>query len=272
MHTRSLIELAMDRVARKAPDGTSRAVSAVSTDPRLGRREYDQALLRRHEQLRTAPGDEDPTAPAPPPTESLPSSATVGHAYGRGTILLASVVTALGTAGLMWLTIGSVDRGDVAPMPPAAVIPSAAPEATVKSSPAIVAVAAPAASPVDVGETQARDLVERWRRAWASRDVEAYLGCYSPDFLSADGQTHIAWAAARRKKLSSQSDINVQVHDIRLERIDGEQLRAVFLQDYASGTYRESARPKTLLLVRMGDDWRIAGEWQGTPPAAVGGR
>ena len=51
-----------------------------------------------------------------------------------------------------------------------------------------------------------------------------------------------------------------------------DQLRAVFLQDYVSGTYRENARPKTLLLVKAGGDWRIAGEWQGTPPASAVGK
>jgi ketosteroid isomerase-like protein len=173
----------------------------------------------------------------------------------------------------MWLLIGDAGRGSVAaPMSPAAVVAPATPAPTAESPSAEVAFAAPAAMPADGGESQARDLVERWRQAWASRDVEAYLRCYSADFLPADGQTRTAWAAARRKKLSRQSDISVQVHDIRLEHIDGDQLKAMFLQNYASGTYREDARSKTLRLVREDGDWRIAGEWQGTPPASTVGK
>lgn len=234
MHTASLIESAMERRAHTA------AGNEVSTT--------------------SAPRIEVVSAPAQPGR---------GWARTRASLLFAAAVAASVWVGLMWLTAGDAgDGGAATPAPPAAIEPVAAPAASATSPAAPVAAPAEAAAAVDVGQEQARDLVERWRQAWAGRDVDAYLACYSPDFKAANGQPRTAWAEARRKRLSSQSDISLRVHDIRVERIDDDQLKVEFLQDYASGTYRESARPKTLLLAREDAAWRIAGEWQGAPEIA----
>jgi hypothetical protein len=56
---------------------------------------------------------------------------------------------------------------------------------------------------------------------------------------------------------------------LRIERLTDDQVKVVFLQDYSSGSYREVAQPKTLLLVRSGSQWQIAGEWQGTTDVPV---
>lgn len=262
----TLIEAAMDRAAREAPDGGS---AAPSMELRLGRRDYDQAPVVRHEKLRTATAGESPTSPALPPVLSQPAQPRHGRTDSGAALLLTGLFSALGAAGLTWLAIGEAGHRDVAAaLQPAAVAP-AAPAPTAIAPATVTAIAAPAAA--DVDEVQARDMVERWRQAWASRDVEAYLDCYSPAFLSADVQARSAWAAARRKKLSNGSPIDLRLHDIRVERIGSDRLRAVFLQDYASGSYRETARPKTLLLSKQGGDWRIAREWQGAPPAVVAG-
>lgn len=53
------------------------------------------------------------------------------------------------------------------------------------------------------------------------------------------------------------------VNDLRIERLSDDRIKALFLQDYTSGSYRETAQPKTLLLERTGQEWKIAGEWEG---------
>ena len=267
VHTRSLIESAMDRAARDAQEG---APIAASADSRLGRPECDRAHPLAPEQRSAASGNEVNVATAPLQPARPTWAAGQARTYRLSTVLLSGVFSALGTAGLMWLANGAQQRGGAAvPAPQAAVAPAVL---ALDAKPTLAAVGAPEPAPVDDDESQARAVLERWRQAWASRDVEAYLACYSRDFLPADGQTRSAWAATRRNKLSSRSDISLQVHDVRVERVDGDHLKVVFLQDYASGTYRESARPKTLLLARTGADWRIAGEWQGGLLAAPLGR
>ena len=104
-------------------------------------------------------------------------------------------------------------------------------------------------------------MLERWRLAWASRDVENYLSFYDPAFAPT-GQSHAKWAASRRAKLASQSDISVQIRDIRMEPVDAHHMTVSFLQDYASGSYEEVARAKTLQLQRNTQGWFIVGEQQ----------
>ena len=164
----------------------------------------------------------------------------------------------------MWLAMGGADHRSLpAPVTPAALV-SIVPETTTMPPPETAAPIATPRLPLHEDDRQARNLVERWRQAWATRNVDAYLGSYSADFSPAKGQTHANWAAARRAKLLAQTDISVQVHQMSIERINNHQLKVGFLQDYASGNYRETAQPKTLLLIRTGNDWRIAGEWQST--------
>lgn len=118
------------------------------------------------------------------------------------------------------------------------------------------------AKPEPGAEALVEALVERWRQAWSGRDSQAYLACYSPDFVSADGQARPRWEVARRKILARRADVRVTVNALRLERLGADQIKASFLQDYVAGSYREQARAKTLLLVRRGSDWLIAGEQQ----------
>lgn len=114
-----------------------------------------------------------------------------------------------------------------------------------------------------VAESEVRAAVERWRQAWSRRDVAAYLGSYSQNFVPADGQPPGKWAEARRHNLLARNDITVRISQIDATQLDKDSYRLVFLQDYRSGSVKEIAQPKTLLVVREGSEWRIAGEWQG---------
>jgi hypothetical protein len=247
----SVIESAMSRLAPGNDPANARK--------NLGRRDYDLALAKRLEQLRTAMGEDAPAEKTPAAPTASPASAP-GRTFAAGTLAATALLSALAGAGLMWLA-----RANDTPAPAKQTKPiSIAPAATVPPPIAIPVAAAP--TPIDSTEDEVRKRLESWRQAWASRESEAYLRHYSPDFIPADGQKHADWAAARRKNLASRSDIDVQVRELRIEKIDDERLKASFLQDYASGNYREKAQEKTLLFVRRGSDWLIAGEWQGMAP------
>lgn len=254
---RSLIEAAMDRAARGVPA----ALGALAAEPRRGRQSCAEAPA--------------PTQHPPSPIGDAADSAAPAHspmasgerrAYRRGALLLTAVLSALGAAGLGWLAFDDGREGGATARPQSLARAPAVPEPVALASPAVV-FAAPSAA-VEDGEAQARDLIERWRRAWTQRDVGAYLACYSQGFVAADGKSRAAWEAARRKKLAGQSEIRVEIRDLSIERIDRDRLEVQFLQDYVSGSYRESAQPKTLQLAKADGQWRIVGEWQGKAPAA----
>lgn len=208
------------------------------------------AMKRRLEQLNTALGQHDDSMQDPefaPPREIAAKPAS-----GR----IALVVVAL-AAAVVWTTLFS---RATQPESPAR---HAAPSVQNVQSALPPAIATPAvAVPETSDETAVKDLLSKWRSAWAQRDVANYLGTYSKDFQPADGSSRGTWAASRARKVAEGAPITLDIHQLAFDRIDNDHFKATFLQDYAAGTYRETARAKTLLIAREGNEWRIIEEMQ----------
>lgn len=275
---KNVIESAMSRLAPRTP-GHEAAPDPAKERKSLGRRDYDLALAQRLEQLQTAMGESPSTVPPMTHAAGAPLAAIPPRPPQSITLVATALISALAGAGAMWLAIGSPPPAEsaqtqivsAAPVPVAAALAPVTPVA--QAAPAASAEPAPPPPPaVNSDEDQARQLLDAWRQAWSSRDSDAYLSFYSPDFTPADGQKRADWAAARRKNLASRPDISVNAREVNIERIDDQQLKLAFLQDYAAGSYRETAQPKSLLLVRQGGKWLIAGEWQGAMPKAAPGK
>lgn len=225
---------------------------------------HQAALHRRLEQLRTAMGEStDPMTHQAPITHPL---APVSTKAGAPPLLL--IGSTLLIAGALWWAFGAGTHAanamavaDTGPLPqaPATARPSLAQTTVVAATPAVP----PQTKPV-LDEQQIRDALENWRLDWSRRDVEAYLRHYSPSFEPVSDQTRAEWEASRRKNISSRPAIRVELNDLRIEPLDERQVRVSFLQSYISGTYQESAQPKTMRLVQEDLDWRIVGEWQGS--------
>lgn len=255
----------MERVARDGSRPSSPAAATTNTlIPRQRKTDWTQAPASEASQNGSAG-----TCPQPAPQSRYGDDATPavlqdlaaplpGRRFGPKTIVFAGIVSALIGAGLTL----QLKR------PPLPAVVSSAPAKPAMAVSATSAVPAPVAltenaKPVpDNSESQVRNLVEGWRQAWTQRDVEAYLRCYSQNFVPADGQSRANWENARRKKLSSKSDISVKLNNINIERIADDQIKVFFFQDYAAGTYHESARLKMLMMTRTEGDWKITGEWQ----------
>jgi ketosteroid isomerase-like protein len=269
-----VIELAMSRLAQKSPGVVVADDLKEQEKLDLGRRDYDMALARRLEKLHAhgniehdgsgahdvAPATQHASAHVPAPERQRPCLRT-------WTLIIAMLLSIAAGAGATWLGVMATPQPQV--------VPVAAPGPAAIAAPAPLAVVAPAAvvpatKPDD--EEQVRQLVETWRSAWAGRNVEAYLASYGADFTPANGQSRDAWAAARRKNIEGRSSIDVATSHLKLERLDAKRMKVQFLQDYAAGSYRETAQPKTLLLVRSEAGWKIAGEWQGEAPAGTLGK
>ena len=227
--------------------------------------EIDQALRKRLDQLRDSMGEQATTGGTEP--NPLPQETPIGpvpHGRFRGrTVLASSLVSACIGAAVAWnAAIASGGQTNNAPVAGHASASVSVPEAPMATAPNRAALeAAPTASPQSE-KVQLNEVLESWRRAWSSRDVEAYLGHYSDNFVPQGGQTRPAWAEARRKHIAARNSISIEVRGLQIERMNDQRVRLAFLQDYAAGSYREVARPKVLELVREGPIWRIVSERQ----------
>ncbi|RIX48904.1 MAG: nuclear transport factor 2 family protein [Rhodocyclales bacterium GT-UBC] len=225
---------------------------------------HQQAMAKRLAQLNTAMGTNDAVANVHVATAPTRPEKTARR--GLSTCLLTALVSALLGASATWLMTTP------ATVPPAAHSPQnqlAMPvgDRLETGSVTLAASATPQVAPLATAtplqdETLVEEKIETWRQAWTRHDTEAYLATYSDRFAPADGSSRADWAMARRKKLGGKAAIDIAINDLALERLGPDQFQVRFRQDYASGSYREVGRGKTLLLTREQGDWKILREQQ----------
>jgi tetratricopeptide (TPR) repeat protein len=131
-----------------------------------------------------------------------------------------------------------------APMPVAVAKPAPAPAPT--PTPAPAPASAPAAASADaIADVSAA--VHNWAAAWTHRDMDAYLGAYTPDYASG-GKSHKAWEEDRKARILPRKRIAVEISDLRVS-VNRDKAQAHFKQTYESDTLTTSGH-KTLDLVR----------------------
>ena len=109
------------------------------------------------------------------------------------------------------------------------------------------------------GRTEVVEAVQRWARAWAQREVDAYAAAYEPDFKGTAGAgSHAAWIAQRRERILSKRMIEVELSDLKID-LRGSQAEVRFTQRYRGDELRATNR-KRLLLVQQGSAWLIREE------------
>ena len=182
-----------------------------------------------------------PAAPAPVATKPAPT--LPGPAVAK-----APVVTAPATVP--------------APTPaPVAATPAASSSATV--APAAAATTPPAAATASTDQSKdAQAAVHAWAKAWAARDVKAYLASYGKDFNPPGSMSRSSWEEERRLRISSKSKISIKLENLTVTA-SGNTAVAKFRQDYKANGLAVSSR-KTLDLVKNGDRWQIVKESTGT--------
>lgn len=129
------------------------------------------------------------------------------------------------------------------------------------SKPAVTAAkpAEPAPAPKAVAAQPAGNVesaVKAWARAWARRDVDAYLAAYAPDF-SAPGLSRAVWEAQRRARIEAPKS-SIDISDLKVTQ-QGATATATFQQAYRSDRL-SSTVTKTLKLTQIDGQWRIVEE------------
>jgi len=152
-----------------------------------------------------------------------------------------------------------------APIPAPAVAAAPAPSTPTAASPAPAPAAVPSASNKPAAAESAANAnkdveaaVQHWAKAWAARDVKAYLASYGKEFATPDGTSRAAWEDERRLRITSKSKISVKVQNLNVS-VSGNKATAKFRQDYKANELAVSSR-KALELVKSGDRWVIVRE------------
>ncbi len=101
--------------------------------------------------------------------------------------------------------------------------------------------------------------VAAWARAWASREVDSYLGFYASDFAIPDGLTRPDWEAQRRERVTQPDRINIVVSDFKTRQTSPDKVSVSFKQTYQSDRLNTTSS-KTLDLVWRNGTWLIVGE------------
>jgi tetratricopeptide (TPR) repeat protein len=123
------------------------------------------------------------------------------------------------------------------------------------------AAAAAAATPAPASGSNAAPLaaLDAWALAWSSRNVDAYLAAYAPDFQPDGGLSRSDWANQRRARIAKPKSITVHLIDPEVETIDAQHVRVVFTQDYQSDTIADKIT-KSIDMRDVGGSWKIVRE------------
>lgn len=135
--------------------------------------------------------------------------------------------------------------------------PPVTPAAPVSRPAVPVAPAAPVA-PVSQDKSAVQTAVNAWVRAWESKNVNAYLNAYSPNF-DPDDMSRNAWQKQRRQRLSKPGQINISLQNVEVEFLDATIAWVSFKQNYRSANYSDQVA-KTLLMEYINGQWKIIRE------------
>lgn len=122
--------------------------------------------------------------------------------------------------------------------------------------------AKPAAKPVPPGSEEVVGTVRAWAKAWAAKDVKAYLAHYARDFKAPGGESRADWEKGRVQRINAPKEIEVGIASPRVT-ISGDTATVNYRQTYRSDKLRVSSN-KTLVLTRSNGKWLIQQERSGS--------
>lgn len=120
-------------------------------------------------------------------------------------------------------------------------------------------------SSAPVAEVKVESAIDAWAQAWRSKNINAYLAAYSPEFVPEGLPNRGVWEAQRKKRLSpQQGKISLDITNVSVSR-DGDTAVATFTQKYASKAYRdEVVKRLQLKLDAASNRWLIVRESTGS--------
>ena len=104
-----------------------------------------------------------------------------------------------------------------------------------------------------------KEIVEKWKDAWESKDIERYIKFYDDEFLTGSKNKN-QWKAYKEKINKSKKYIKIELSDLQILPYGGKKFGtmaiAFFKQKYNSDNFSSQTR-KILYLVKRNGNWKI---------------
>jgi len=104
---------------------------------------------------------------------------------------------------------------------------------------------------------QLASLINDWKKAWESKQINNYLSFYHKDFHN-DGKNFSAWKNSKSKTFERVNRITLILSDIKIKTTDNS-AAAFFKQIYQSDAYQDEGY-KVLEFMKENDTWKICRE------------
>jgi len=106
-----------------------------------------------------------------------------------------------------------------------------------------------------------KDIIINWANAWQNKNLDEYFTFYSDEFTSNYFDDHELWKKDRTKRITSKSNIKIEVNDfsVTFEIEKNEIAIAKFQQSYISDSYNDTVIKK-LTLIKNKNEWEIISE------------
>jgi len=159
--------------------------------------------------------------------------------------------------------------------------PAAAPEVSstpsVKRAPATPAAQrlSPAQSALSLSDAERESLstitsaiIAEWASKWSAQDFAGYAGHYSRNFANEFFPNISTWLKFRKSRIVGREKIQVDVHDLRLVDVSGQNMVIDFVQRWESGGQVIFSLKQITLTQELADWWTISRETATDVPAA----
>jgi tetratricopeptide (TPR) repeat protein len=111
-------------------------------------------------------------------------------------------------------------------------------------------------------DSEIDSFVSEWAEAWSSKNINAYLAKYSPNFKTPNGESFSDWQESRRNRIVGKDIITVEVSGTNISRKGDSSAQVTFKQKYTSNKLSQTSS-KTLILRKESSGWLIEQEYSG---------
>ena len=101
--------------------------------------------------------------------------------------------------------------------------------------------------------------LKSWTTDWSRKNLDAYFEHYSNEFVPDGIGDRAAWERRKALIINSAEFIRIRIEEIKITKIQDDQLTVSFTQHYESDSHRDRVT-KTLALKRYNAKWRIVRE------------